>query len=155
MEKKKIGPVSLLKDSYLRLLAEFDNFRKRKEKEVLMAKELSLKEFFTDIIPVLENFNRALFHSELINDFQNLKRGLEIIYNQLKSILEKHGLKEYSLLEKDFDPRYAEAVGYVETDKVPPNKIVEEISKGYLYKDYVLKPAQVIVSKEKQNPLAT
>lgn len=155
MEKKKIGPVSLLKDSYLRLLAEFDNFRKRKEKEVLMAKELSLKEFFTDIIPVLENFNRALFHSELINDFQNLKRGLEIIYNQLKSILEKHGLKEYSLLEKDFDPRYAEAVGYVETDQVPPNKIVEEVSKGYLYKDYVLKPAQVIVSKEKQNPSAT
>ncbi|MCS7249339.1 MAG: nucleotide exchange factor GrpE [candidate division WOR-3 bacterium] len=152
MEKKKVGPVSLLKDSYLRLLAEFDNFRKRKEREVLMAKELSLKEFFMDIIPVLENFNRALFHSQLNNNFQSLKRGLEIIYNQIKSILEKHGLKEYSLLEKDFDPKYAEAVGYVETDKVPPNTIVEEVSKGYIYKDCVLKPAQVIVSKEKQNP---
>ncbi len=152
MEKKKIGPVTLLKDSYLRLLAEFDNFRKRKEKEVLIAKELILKEFFIDIIPVLENFNRALFHSQLDNNFQSLKKGLEIIYNQLKSILEKYGLKEYSLLGKDFDPKYAEAVGYVETDKVPPDKIVEEVGKGYLYRDYVLKPAQVIVSKEKQNP---
>lgn len=152
MKKRKAGPVTVLKDSYLRLLAEFDNFRKRKEKEVLMAKELSLKEIFIDLIPVLENFNRALFHSQLNNNFQNLKRGLEIIYNQLKNILEKYGLKEYSLLEKDFDPKYAEAIGYIETDKVPPNKIVEEISKGYLYKDCVLKPAQVIVSKEKQNP---
>ncbi|MEO0130141.1 MAG: nucleotide exchange factor GrpE [candidate division WOR-3 bacterium] len=153
MEKKKVGPVTLLKDSYVRLLAEFDNFRKRKEREVSIAKELSLKDFFVDIIPILENFNRALFHSQLNNDFQSLKRGLEIIYNQMRNVLEKYGLKEYSLLEKDFDPKYAEAIGYVETNKVPPNKIVEEVSKGYLYKDYVLKPAQVIVSKEKQNPL--
>ncbi|MEO0097049.1 MAG: nucleotide exchange factor GrpE [candidate division WOR-3 bacterium] len=153
MEKKKVGPVTLLKDSYVRLLAEFDNFRKRKEREVSIAKELSLKDFFVDIIPILENFNRALFHSQLNNDFQSLKRGLEIIYNQMRNVLEKYGLKEYSLLEKDFDPKYAEAIGYVETNKVPPNKIVEEVSKGYLYKDYILKPAQVIVSKEKQNPL--
>ncbi|MCX7784769.1 MAG: nucleotide exchange factor GrpE [candidate division WOR-3 bacterium] len=178
----KKGPVSELKEkletlsaeakthyeNYLRLLAEFENFRKRKEREIDEFRLYANENLMTELIPVLENFDRALACKDLAvaNNKESLQKGLEIVYRQLKSILEKFGLKEFSMQGQEFNPKTCEAISFIETNEKPTNTVVEEIGKGYLYYDRVIRPAKVIVAipkkednkqksdKDKENNLA-
>jgi molecular chaperone GrpE len=185
LEFKK-GPVTKLKeelektkqeakvnyDNYLRAVAEFDNYRKRKEKEFEEFKDYAQAGLLLDLVPVLENFDRALSHvesEELITTMEedysdespaslknrsnqlnpNWLKGVKIIYNQIKDILAKYGFQEYSCLGEEFDPKKCEAINYIETDEKPPNIVFEEVGKGYMLKGRVLRPSLVIVSKPK------
>ncbi len=157
----KLGPVSLMKkelekkeleikelrDSYLRALAEWDNYRKRMENEFAEYKKYAKVDFIVKILPVLDNFDRAIAGAELNPNFESLFKGIEIIERQLREILRSIGLVEYSGLGEQFDPSIHEAVGVVTTNEHPENTIVEEISKGYKVGDRVIKPAKVLVSK--------
>lgn len=159
----KKGPVTELKEkletlsaeakshyeNYLRLLAEFENFRKRKEREFDEFRLYANENLMTELIPVLENFDRALACKDLAlnNNADSLQKGLEIVYRQLKNILEKFGLKEYSMLGQEFNPKTCEAISFIETNDKPANSVIEEIGKGYLYYDKVIRPAKVIVAK--------
>jgi molecular chaperone GrpE len=182
MSESKKGPVTQLKeelaktkqeakdyyDKYLRAVAEFDNYRKRIQKENEEFKEFAQASLLLDLVPVLENFDRALSHIELginneacatetTNSTQaetkepdpNWLKGVKIIYNQLKDVLAKYGFQEYSCLGEEFDPKKCEAINYIETDEKPPNTVFEEIGKGYIFKGKVLRPALVIVSRPK------
>lgn len=170
----KKGPVTQLKEdfqkcqaelksyqeNYLRALADFDNYRRRKEKEMEEYKCFANEQLLCELIPILENFQLAFDHlNNTVNNsndsnYQNLKKGIEIAYRQLVNTLEKFGLKEYSCLGKQFDPKIAEAVGFEEDNTNPPNTIIKELNKGYMLENRVLKPARVIVGKsacESQN----
>jgi len=160
MEKK--GPVSRLKekikkneeelkdlrDKYLRALADSDNYRKRMERELDSFRQYAQVEFFNKIIPVLDSFERAMDGASINNDYDNYARGVEIIYRQLKDALRSMGLEDFSSLGEAFDPARHEAVATVVNDEKPENTVVEEISKGYMVKDRVIKPAKVLVSKQ-------
>lgn len=162
----KKGPVTQLKedaeklrsevkvnyDNYLRALAEFENFRRRKEREIEEFRSFANENLMEELIPVLENFDRALAHSEASNNCESLAKGIEIAYRQLLSVLEKFGLKEFSCLNQEFDPKTCEAVSFSETDDKPKNTIVQELSKGYQYQDRVIRPSRVIVSKPVPQP---
>lgn len=134
------------KDKYLRSVADMSNFRKRMDKEMDEHKKYSKVDFFLKIIPVLENFDRALCGAEINEDFESFRKGLEIIDRQFKDTLKSLGLKEFSGLGETFDPAKHEAIAVVTVNDKPENTIVEEVSKGYIG-DRVIKPAKVMVSK--------
>lgn len=148
--KQKDTEIKELKDKYLRALAELDNYRKRIEKELDDRKKYALVEFFMKIIPVLDSFDRAVSGAEMNNDFENFYKGVEIIHRQLRDALHSLGLVEFSGLNETFDPNRHEAVATVETDDKPENTVIEEISKGYMIDNKVIKPAKVFVSKQKE-----
>ena len=161
---KKKGPVTRLKeeieeknkqaeelnDKYLRAYADLDNYRKQMQKKMEDYRRSYEIEFFNKIIPILDSFDRALSGAEFNANFDNFYKGIEIIHRQLKEALKSLGLIEFSGLGEVFDPSRHEAVATVSTDEQPEDIIVEEISKGYIVDDRVIKPAKVYVSKQKE-----
>lgn len=139
-----------LKDKYLRAVAELDNFRKLMQKEKEEYRKSSKVSVLDKIIPVLDSFNRALEGAHDNTDFENFLKGVEIIHRQLKEALKTLGLVEFSGLGEVFDPSRHEAVAMVETDDQPEHMVIEEISKGYMINDQIVKPAKVVVSKPKE-----
>jgi molecular chaperone GrpE len=162
MEKK--GPVARLKekiehqenelrdmkDRYLRALADMDNYRKRRERELDNFRQYAQVEFFTTIIPVLDSFERAMNGINIEKDCDEYTKGMEMIYRQLKEALRSLGLEDFSSLGEVFDPARHEAVAAIVNDEKPDNTVVEEISKGYIVKDRVIRPAKVLVSKQSE-----
>jgi len=160
MEKK--GPVTKLKEElqekdkeikelrnkYLRALADMDNNRKRMDRELDSFRKYAQVEFLNKVIPVLDSFERAMDSADIENDYENYAQGVEMIYRQLKDVLRSMGLEEFSSLGEVFDPARHEAVATIVNDEKPENTIVEEISKGYLVRERVIKPAKVMVSKQ-------
>jgi molecular chaperone GrpE len=146
--------VARLKSDYLRSLAEFDNFRRRKEKEFGELREHAGERFLQEMIPLLDNFQRALQATEANggqtagSGDQGLRKGLRMIYDQFKETLGRLGLEDYSCLGEQFDPKRCEAVGSVENNERPEQTIVAETARGYVYKGRVLRPAMVMVTKE-------
>lgn len=160
---KRKGPVTRLKeeieekdkminefnDKYLRALADVENTRKLMRKEMENHRLLTKVEFFNKVIPVLDSFDRALGGAELNENYDKFYKGIEIIHRQLKEALKTLGLVEFSVLGEVFDPSRHEAVGTVPTEKTQVEDIVvEEISKGYMVDNRVVKPAKVLVSKQ-------
>lgn len=157
-----IGPVTKLKelfkdrdkqarefkDKYLRALAELENYRKRMEKEMEDMRRFARVDFLVQIIPVLDNLDRAM--KEAGGNYDGFFQGIEIICRQLKETLRSMGMTEFSSTGEEFDPARHEAVGMIECDDKPDNSVVEEISKGYAVGGKVVKPARVIVARQKQ-----
>lgn len=158
---KRKGPVTKLKerlnvaqkeskenfDSYLRSLADLDNYRKRMEKEVATFKVYANEQLLSDLTIVMDNFSRALDSGSTKAEGEDFCKGISMIYRYLKEILERWGLKEYSAAGEVFDPQRHDAVSVVETNDLEPNTIVEEVSKGYMLGEKILKPAQVTVAR--------
>jgi len=136
-------------EEYLHLLqrvqADFDNFRKRTmhEREE-WAKYCSMR-LALNLLPVLDNFERALHAGG--DDLNKFMEGMELIYRQLKDILEKEGVQPMETIGQDFDPNFHEAVMHEPNQDYPDNTIIEEFRKGYLLADRVLRPAMVKVAK--------
>jgi len=135
-----------LKNDYLRALADFDNFRRRMERDIEIKKREGVEALICDLLPVLDNFERALNASG--DNAEGIKKGVELIYRQLVSILEGYGLKGFSCVGEKFDPRRAEAVGYVEcATPEEDNQVVEEVCRGYEVAGRVIRPSRVKVGK--------
>jgi molecular chaperone GrpE len=134
-----------LKDRHLRKLAEFENHKKRSEKERQEYFKIALAGFVHDFLPVLDNFQRALDHarpSDLESDFG---QGVAIIAKQIAELWKRYGLIPIDT-SGTFDPNLHEAVATEETDAVPPNTILETLQKGYFLNDRLIRPAFVKVS---------
>jgi molecular chaperone GrpE len=136
-----------LKERIMRIQAEFENARKRLEKEKAEFIKFSHEEIIRELIPVIDNLERALEHAGDASNHQSLKEGVEMIYQQLVSTLEKFGLTREEALGKPFDPSCHEAMMQIETDDHPPNTVVEEHRKAYFLKGRLIRPAMVTVSK--------
>jgi molecular chaperone GrpE len=136
-----------LQDRLLRVQAEYDNFRKRTKKEKEADLKYKSQSIVTELLPVLDNFERAL-HVE-IEDKQakSVVEGLEMVYRQLKTVMENEGVTEIETDNQMFDPLLHQAVMSVEEDGFESNQIVETLQKGYQLKDRIIRPAMVKVNQ--------
>lgn len=126
-----------------RLQADFENYRRRVNKEKEEFHKYASESLICSLLPILDNFERAIAAGE----GENLLSGVEMIFRQLKETLEKEGLCPIQAVKTEFDPNRHEAVMTVENDEHPDNTVIEEFQKGYLLKDKVIRPAMVKVSK--------
>jgi len=136
--------ISELRDRQLRKMAEFENFRKRTEREKADYFRFALADFFRDVLPVLDNFERAIDHAPAAAD-DEYRQGVELIYRQFAEILRKRGLTEIPTAGA-FDPNVHEAVAREETRDAEPNTILAVLQKGYYLNDRLLRPAFVKVA---------
>lgn len=130
----------------LRVQADFDNFRRRAraEKEDF-AKYASLK-LIEQLLPIVDNFDRALASSKETKDFDALAKGLDMTYRGMDQLLTAEGLKPIEAVGQPFNPEFHQAVMQVESDEHEEGIVVEELQKGYILKDKVIRPAMVKVS---------
>lgn len=129
-----------------RLQAEFDNYRKRTLKEKTEITKYASERLVGELLPVLDNFERAASAAQMNSDFASLAQGVDMILRQLQTALGKEGLKAIEAVGQPFDPNLHNAVLRMESDEHPENTVVEELQKGYYLKDKVLRPSMVKVS---------
>lgn len=144
--KKSQEKVADLTDKYQRLMAEFENARKRTAKEQSRMYDVGAKEVLAKLLPVVDNFERGL---DALSDEEKedaFAQGIEKIYQQLMAVFEEIGVKAMDAAGKEFDPEYHNAVMHVEDEELGENLVVEEFQKGYMYKDSVLRHSMVKVA---------
>ena len=124
-------------------MAEFDNFRKRTEKEKASMYVIGARDIVEKILPIVDNFERGLAQAPEEDAFAD---GMKMIYKQLMTALDEMGVKAIETVGKEFDPNLHNAVMHVEDENVGENIIVEEFQKGYTYKDFVVRHSMVKVA---------
>ncbi|MHC1708235.1 MAG: nucleotide exchange factor GrpE [Bacteroidales bacterium] len=134
-----------LNDKYLRLFAEFDNFRKRtaREKSDLMA--FASEDILASLLPVIDDFDRAVISFEKSTDIDAIREGVVLINNKLHTILEQKGLTALSAVGNDFNTDFHEAITSISAPEEMKGKVVDEIQKGYTYKGKIIRYAKVVV----------
>ncbi len=137
-------------DRLLRLQAEFENYRKRVNRERGEFIRYALEDLICDLLPVVDNFERAIASAHQHDNSHALLQGVEMVYKQVRDILAKRGLERIETLGKKFDPREHEAVMQVESEEHPDNTVIEESLAGYKLKNKVIRPAMVKVSQKPQ-----
>lgn len=136
-----------LQDSYLRKQAEFENFRKRLIRDKEDAIRYANKDLLQDLIPVIDDFERAISSAEESKDFSSFYEGIKLIEKQFAGMLEKKwGLKRMNSLHEEFDPQQHEALMMEERDDVDTQQVVEDFQRGYFYHDRVLRHAKVKIA---------
>ena len=139
--------INTLKDKNMRIAAEMVNTLRRKDEETNRLLKYSNESLITELLPVIDNFERALNVDAKTVDVESYQKGMTMIYNSLKNILEKFEVKEIEAIDKEFDPSYHQAVMQEEKEGTRENIVIEVLQKGYTYKDKVIRPAMVKVSK--------
>ena len=132
-------------DRYVRAVAELDNFRKRTVKMRAESREETIRDLLLQVAPLLDNMRRALSQSD--SDVAAIVQGVELIFSQFQEILKGYGLEEIEAVGTPFDPNIHEAMLEVESANHPPGTVIEEMDKGYVLRDRVVRPARVVVSK--------
>jgi len=143
VEKLKAERDALL-DRLARLQAEFDNARKRAAREQQDFREFAAADVIKNFLPTLDSFERALKANADSTDFRN---GIELIYRQFQDALQKIGVQPIPAVGQPFDPRVHEAVEMVDSTEVPDHHVLDELQRGYKYKDRLLRPAMVRVAR--------
>ncbi len=138
-----------LNDKYLRLYSEFDNYKRRTQKEKLDLYSNAAEDIFKNILPIIDDFERAIKSMEESQDYESLKSGVDLIFNKLLSVLKSKGAEPMeSPIGKDFDSDFHDAVTQVTTsEKKLKGKVVDELEKGYILNDKVIRYAKVVVGK--------
>jgi molecular chaperone GrpE len=147
--------VNQYKDQLLRKAAEFENYKRRTENDLASMVRFSTEELITKLLPVLDDFERSLKMSkerggpsENGNDESGFIRGVELIYAKFKKLLETHGVKEMNVIDQPFDPNLHDALLQMPKEGVPPHTVIEQVDKGYMLHDKVIRHARVIVSAD-------
>lgn len=143
---KKDEQIEELKDKLTRQMAEFDNFRKRTEKEKSAMYEIGAKDIIEKILPVVDNFERGLGAVTEEQKEDSFVAGMEMIYKQIMTTLDSVGVKAIEAVGNEFDPDFHNAVMHVEDVEVGENIVVEEFQKGYTYRDTVVRHSMVKVA---------
>ncbi len=144
---KRDTEIDELKDRLMRQMAEFDNYRKRTDKEKKKNYEVGASDFITKILPVVDNFERALDSVPDEEKDSGLAQGVGMIYKQLAKVLEDEGVTVIETEGKEFDPMLHNAVMQQENEDYESGFIIQELQKGYMYKDKVIRHSMVIVAK--------
>ena len=143
---KKDEKIEELTDRLTRQMAEFDNFRKRREKEKSQMYEIGAKDIIEKILPVVDNFERGLDAVKEEDKEDPFIQGMEMVYKQLMTVLGELGVKPIEAVGKEFDPNLHNAVMHVEDENFGENIIAEEFQKGYVYRDSVVRHSMVKVA---------
>ena len=143
---KKDEKIEELNDKVMRQMAEFDNFRKRSEKEKSQMFEIGAKSIVEKLLPVLDNFERGLASLNEEQKQEPFAQGVEKIYKQLFTSLEEAGVKPIEAVGCEFNPDFHNAVMHIEDENLGENIVAEEFQKGYMYKDSVVRHSMVKVA---------
>lgn len=137
-------------DRLLRVTADFDNFRKRATREKEEAIRYANHKLLEQLLPVLDSFDMAISAANAENGegSKSLREGIQLVLQQLKSVLTEAGLEEIEAHGKPFDPNLHEAVSQLETDEFEDGHVAQQIRKGYLLRDRLVRPSSVIVAKK-------
>lgn len=135
-----------LTDRMLRIQADYENYKRRTEKERIAERKYKAQDLATELLPVIDNFERAL-QTEVTEENKSFRDGMVMIYEQLQNALKSQGIETIETVNKPFDPNIHHAVMQVEDENFESNVIVEELQKGYILKDKVIRPAMVKVNK--------
>lgn len=140
-------------DKYVRAVAEMENYKKRAVRDRADSLKYGQENLIRDILPLVDNLDRAMEHACNSNDFEAFKAGLQLIQNQLSGCLGKQGVEPIQAIGLDFDPNVHQAVLQVESPEHGHNQVVEEFEKGYLLNGRLLRPSKVSVCRlrEKQD----
>jgi len=137
-----------MQDRYLRLSAEFDNYRKRTLREKIELTKQAGENVLINIIPVMDDFERALKHMETATDCASMKSGIDLIYNKFNEFLKQNGIKEIEALNQEFNVDLHEAITKIPVeDKSMKGKVVDVIVKGYWLNDKVMRFSKVVVGE--------
>ena len=143
---KAEAELSELKDKYLRLYSEFDNYKRRTSKERLDLLKTANQEMVVALLPVLDDFERARQAMETAQDVGSVKAGVDLIYNKLQSIMQQKGLKPMEAVGQSFDAELHEAITQIPApDESQKGKIIDQVEKGYYLNDKVIRFANVII----------
>ncbi len=136
-------------DRFLRLGAEFENYKKRVQRQMDDHRKYSNTELIKDLLPVVDNLERAIaaYHDNRSNIEACMVEGVEMTLKEVLNILEKHNATQVEAQGKPFDPNYHEAVMQEESEQHPENTVINELQKGYLLHDRLIRPSMVVVSK--------
>lgn len=135
-------------DQILRLRAEFENTKKRLERDKMEAIKYANEELLSEILPVVDNIDRALASISEGHDPEKVKKGLKIAQDELHKVLEEHGVEIVKSVGQDFDPNLHEAVAVLETNDTEDGKVVDEIQRGYLLNGRLIRPSRVRIAKK-------
>jgi molecular chaperone GrpE len=133
-----------MRDQLLRLAADFDNFRKRARREQDETRKFGTERLLQDVLPVLDNLDRAVSHAE--GEDNPLVNGVRLVVRQFNDVLSRHGVQSFASAGKPFDPEQHEAVSQAQRADVKPGTVLDEVQRGYRLNDRLLRPARVVVA---------
>ncbi len=142
--------VADLKDKLLRRAAEFENYKRRTENDQLNLLKYAAESFIVKLLPIVDDFERSLQHIDNSNDGESIKLGLKLIYDKLMKVLNEQGVTKIESVGQPFDVNFHEALMQRKAVGVPPHTVLDELEKGYMYKDRVIRHAKVVVSEENE-----
>jgi molecular chaperone GrpE len=145
--------LQIYQDKYIRLAAEFENYKKRAQRDQSDAVRYANESLLKNLLPTIDNLERALQSGKDAGASGPLLEGVELTYKQFLETVEKLGVRQVSSTGNPFDPAIHQAVVQVESDTVEPNTVVEEFQKGYFLHNRILRPAMVTVAKEKSDQI--
>jgi molecular chaperone GrpE len=134
------------KDMFLRKSAEMENFRRRKEEEVTTIIRFSNERIVTELLPIVDDFERSLKAGKKNHEQEAFYKGVELIYQKMVKKLADVGVKPFETVGKKFDVHYHDALMQIPQEGIDPDTIVEEVEKGYMYHDRVIRHAKVVVA---------
>jgi len=148
-EEEAIAKYNEINDKYLRLYSDFENFRKRTQKEKIELYKTAGEDVIFAVLPIIDDFERAQKAMEESNDIQGVKDGIKLIHNKLVSVLKQKGLEEIkSAVNKDFDIEFHEAITQIPAqNKKQIGKVIDEVEKGYELNGKVIRFTKVVVGK--------
>ncbi|WP_316738242.1 nucleotide exchange factor GrpE [Pedobacter aquatilis] len=145
-EEKLQAEVQQLNDKYLRLYAEFDNYKRRTQKERVELLQTAGKDVIVSLLPVLDDFDRALKAMETASEVAPVKEGILLVSNKLKNTLSQKGLKDVESINTDFNTDFHEAITNIPAPtEALKGKVIDEVEKGYTLNDSVIRFAKVVV----------
>ena len=145
--EEKINKLQDCEDKILRLAADFENTKKRLEREREISLKFAEENILKELLPGIDNIERAMDQGKEANNIESLLEGVELTRNGLLATLEKYGVQAIESFGQPFDPNIHEALAMEETDEMEPNYVLREFQKGYFYKERLLRPSKVVVSK--------
>ena len=134
-------------ERYLYLRADFDNYKKRVQKEQLDQSKFANEKLLRDVLIVLDNLEMALSHFNGSHDFEKVSEGLSLVSKQFLSFLNRFGVSQIESLNKPFDPACHQAVGHIERPDLEEGAVAEEVQKGYMLYDRLIRPSFVMIAK--------
>ncbi|RJQ63506.1 MAG: nucleotide exchange factor GrpE [Stygiobacter sp.] len=141
-----------LKDSLLRKVAEFENYKRRNENEQMNLLKYAAEPFIKSVLSVYDDLERSLSHIDDENSFESTKKGLQLVFDKFNKTLDAQGVKKIEAKGQPFDVHFHEALMQQPVEGVAPHTVLDVIEPGYLYKDKVIRHAKVIVSAELASP---
>ena len=151
-EEEKGAEVNDSADQLLRLKADFENSKKRLQRDKEDAVKFANEKLLMEILPIVDNLDRAVGSLSEGHDPEKVKQGLKLAQDELHQILESHGVKVVQALGAPFDPQLHEAVATVESEEAEEGTVVDEIQRGYLLNGRLIRPSRVRITQKKNKP---